>query len=213
MHPDCPDYDLCQNCEALPIGIHPDTHAFLKIKNGNARIPAIQKNEHQSETKVVTGTDSGPAAQTADAKMQITEAALAEEIKELATESSSISSPPSSPIRRLHAIRDQAARRLNKRMQDLQSYPFAEGNSSSLEIDPVIQERLVRERKEAEEKARALDQEIEELERARRRKHDKALEQSSRHFVETLKVVFANEPETYLVILVLLKECVDAKDQ
>lgn len=28
----CPDYDLCAKCEALPIPIHPPTHSMLKIK-------------------------------------------------------------------------------------------------------------------------------------------------------------------------------------
>ncbi|KDQ54238.1 hypothetical protein JAAARDRAFT_80294 [Jaapia argillacea MUCL 33604] len=32
MHPDCPDYDLCENCEALPIAIHPVNHTMLKMK-------------------------------------------------------------------------------------------------------------------------------------------------------------------------------------
>ena len=32
MHPDCPDYDLCEKCEASPFGIHPDTHPMLKTK-------------------------------------------------------------------------------------------------------------------------------------------------------------------------------------
>lgn len=34
MHPSCPDYDLCENCEAAPnaIAIHPNNHPMLKIK-------------------------------------------------------------------------------------------------------------------------------------------------------------------------------------
>lgn len=32
MHPDCPDFDLCEKCESMPFGSHPDTHAMLKIK-------------------------------------------------------------------------------------------------------------------------------------------------------------------------------------
>lgn len=32
MHPSCPDYDLCENCEAAPNGIHPNNHPMLKIK-------------------------------------------------------------------------------------------------------------------------------------------------------------------------------------
>ncbi|THV07447.1 hypothetical protein K435DRAFT_257605 [Dendrothele bispora CBS 962.96] len=39
MHPDCSDFDLCENCEALPIPVHPRTHGFLKIRDPNTVIP------------------------------------------------------------------------------------------------------------------------------------------------------------------------------
>ncbi len=32
MHPDCPDYDLCENCETKPIPVHPENHPMLKTK-------------------------------------------------------------------------------------------------------------------------------------------------------------------------------------
>ncbi|KAG8917047.1 hypothetical protein FRC02_003391 [Tulasnella sp. 418] len=32
IHPSCPDFDLCQNCEALPIPVHPSSHALVKLK-------------------------------------------------------------------------------------------------------------------------------------------------------------------------------------
>lgn len=32
LHPDCPDYDLCEKCEAAPFPIHPPTHPMLKTK-------------------------------------------------------------------------------------------------------------------------------------------------------------------------------------
>ena len=32
MHPDCPDYDLCENCEALPGTRHPSNHPMLKTR-------------------------------------------------------------------------------------------------------------------------------------------------------------------------------------
>ncbi|WWD19035.1 hypothetical protein CI109_103493 [Kwoniella shandongensis] len=32
MHPDCPDYDLCEKCEASPFPVHPDDHPMLKTK-------------------------------------------------------------------------------------------------------------------------------------------------------------------------------------
>lgn len=32
MHPECPDYDLCEKCEAAPIPKHPENHPMLKTK-------------------------------------------------------------------------------------------------------------------------------------------------------------------------------------
>ncbi|OCF37902.1 hypothetical protein I316_00126 [Kwoniella heveanensis BCC8398] len=32
MHPSCPDYDLCEACEAAPFAVHPDDHPMLKMK-------------------------------------------------------------------------------------------------------------------------------------------------------------------------------------
>ena len=32
MHPSCADYDLCADCEALPIPVHPHDHPLLKIR-------------------------------------------------------------------------------------------------------------------------------------------------------------------------------------
>ncbi|ORX38533.1 hypothetical protein BD324DRAFT_577929 [Kockovaella imperatae] len=32
MHPDCPDYDLCEKCECSPFPVHPETHPMLKTK-------------------------------------------------------------------------------------------------------------------------------------------------------------------------------------
>ncbi|KAI0094476.1 hypothetical protein BDY19DRAFT_1044297 [Irpex rosettiformis] len=39
MHPLCTDFDLCQNCEALPIPVHHPTHPLLKIKVKECFIP------------------------------------------------------------------------------------------------------------------------------------------------------------------------------
>ncbi|KAI9445054.1 hypothetical protein H4582DRAFT_2181459 [Lactarius indigo] len=39
MHPGCKDFDLCANCEALPIPIHPVAHAMLKIRQPGIYIP------------------------------------------------------------------------------------------------------------------------------------------------------------------------------
>lgn len=32
MHPECPDYDLCESCEASPFPVHPENHPMLKTK-------------------------------------------------------------------------------------------------------------------------------------------------------------------------------------
>lgn len=32
MHPSCPDFDLCRNCEAMPMAVHPVNHPMLKIR-------------------------------------------------------------------------------------------------------------------------------------------------------------------------------------
>lgn len=32
MHPECPDYDLCERCEAAPVAVHPESHPMLKTK-------------------------------------------------------------------------------------------------------------------------------------------------------------------------------------
>ncbi|PPQ79402.1 hypothetical protein CVT25_002672 [Psilocybe cyanescens] len=43
MHPDCPDYDLCENCEALPIPVHPALHPMLKMKLSETVIPTVYR--------------------------------------------------------------------------------------------------------------------------------------------------------------------------
>lgn len=43
MHSSCPDFDLCQNCEAHPFPVHPDTHPMLKINNIHTVIPAVAR--------------------------------------------------------------------------------------------------------------------------------------------------------------------------
>jgi hypothetical protein len=35
MHPSCPEYNLCTDCEALPNVIHPDLHPLLKMKTAD----------------------------------------------------------------------------------------------------------------------------------------------------------------------------------
>ncbi|KAF5385350.1 hypothetical protein D9615_001201 [Tricholomella constricta] len=43
MHPDCPDFDLCERCEALPIPQHPDIHPMLKMKSVETAIPTVHR--------------------------------------------------------------------------------------------------------------------------------------------------------------------------
>lgn len=33
IHPSCPDFDICERCEATPFAVHPETHAFVKLKS------------------------------------------------------------------------------------------------------------------------------------------------------------------------------------
>ncbi|KAJ1302722.1 hypothetical protein OPQ81_003037 [Rhizoctonia solani] len=33
IHPSCPDFDICERCEAMPFAVHPETHAFVKLKS------------------------------------------------------------------------------------------------------------------------------------------------------------------------------------
>jgi next-to-BRCA1 protein 1 len=45
MHPACNDFDLCAGCEALPIPVHPTTHAMLKIREPAAHVPVVERYE------------------------------------------------------------------------------------------------------------------------------------------------------------------------
>ncbi|CAE6416713.1 unnamed protein product [Rhizoctonia solani] len=33
IHPSCPDFDICERCEAMPFAVHPDTHALVKLRS------------------------------------------------------------------------------------------------------------------------------------------------------------------------------------
>ncbi|KAJ7631253.1 hypothetical protein FB45DRAFT_917981 [Roridomyces roridus] len=43
MHPDCPDFDLCENCEAFPISMHPDNHPLLKMRSPDTVVPTVYR--------------------------------------------------------------------------------------------------------------------------------------------------------------------------
>ncbi|THH31949.1 hypothetical protein EUX98_g2227 [Antrodiella citrinella] len=65
MHPSCPDYDLCQNCEAHPFPVHPDTHPMIKLKNIQTLIPTVV---HATPVQAAVSTQtSTPVAMEVDA--------------------------------------------------------------------------------------------------------------------------------------------------
>jgi next-to-BRCA1 protein 1 len=43
MHPGCPDFDLCSECEALPIPVHPLNHPMLKLRTSDTVIPTVYR--------------------------------------------------------------------------------------------------------------------------------------------------------------------------
>ncbi|KIY50445.1 hypothetical protein FISHEDRAFT_71503 [Fistulina hepatica ATCC 64428] len=43
MHFDCNDFDLCADCEALPIPVHPENHPLLKIRTSCTTIPHVPR--------------------------------------------------------------------------------------------------------------------------------------------------------------------------
>jgi uncharacterized protein YheU (UPF0270 family) len=208
-HPECPDFDLCQDCEALPIAVHPSTHNFLKLKRADVAIPSLSPRSAATQSSPPLANSQRPAATPIPIPVAVSSVGVGSSSSP-ANDVHEVPAAPPSPIERLHAIRAQAERRLSARMQQLQSYPFSEVSSHT--VDPIIEERLLRERKEAGEKARTMDQEIEELERARRQKHNDALKQPARPYLESVKVAFFQTPEVYRDILKLLIECFGAKD-
>ncbi|KAI0699389.1 hypothetical protein C8T65DRAFT_581265 [Cerioporus squamosus] len=45
MHEGCDDFDMCENCEALPISVHPINHPLLKMKTPGVIAPTILRAE------------------------------------------------------------------------------------------------------------------------------------------------------------------------
>ncbi|KAJ7040345.1 hypothetical protein C8F04DRAFT_948739 [Mycena alexandri] len=43
MHPECPDFDLCESCEAFPIPVHPDNHPLLKMRSPGTVVPTVYR--------------------------------------------------------------------------------------------------------------------------------------------------------------------------
>ena len=61
MHPECPDYDLCESCEAFPIPVHPSNHPVLKMKTPDIAIPTVYR---VGQTSVISPTAVGNEQQT-----------------------------------------------------------------------------------------------------------------------------------------------------
>jgi next-to-BRCA1 protein 1 len=60
MHPSCPDFDLCEKCEALPIPVHPESHALLKLKMSNIPIPTLHAPEATNQPTAEPRRCHGP---------------------------------------------------------------------------------------------------------------------------------------------------------
>ncbi|KAG5219879.1 zz type zinc finger domain-containing protein [Salix suchowensis] len=54
MHFDCPDFDLCEACEALPIPVHPATHPLLKMRSVDTIIPTVCRGAARVPSRVAT---------------------------------------------------------------------------------------------------------------------------------------------------------------
>lgn len=61
MHPSCPDYDLCENCEAAPSSIHPNNHPMLKIKTP---LRVNFKSSYSQRSRSLRGSGFGAADAT-----------------------------------------------------------------------------------------------------------------------------------------------------
>ena len=74
MHPSCKDFDLCANCEALPIPVHPIAHAMLKIRQPSVYIPMVKRygTEGVPIPTVVTASNSRES-QEEDARKGVTD--------------------------------------------------------------------------------------------------------------------------------------------
>ncbi|KAI0800737.1 hypothetical protein C8Q74DRAFT_1238467 [Fomes fomentarius] len=54
MHESCPDFDLCENCEAHPIAVHPITHPLLKIRIPGVVVPTILRPNEVTTPRIAT---------------------------------------------------------------------------------------------------------------------------------------------------------------
>lgn len=90
MHPDCPDFDLCENCEALPISVHPPNHPMLKMRNPDTMVPRVIRTFNSGlsasastslphrTTSEVSVTAAEALVETAEASVQLVQPETAE---------------------------------------------------------------------------------------------------------------------------------------
>ncbi|ODO06712.1 hypothetical protein I350_04070 [Cryptococcus amylolentus CBS 6273] len=66
MHPSCPDYDLCQACEAHPATVHPVDHPMLKLK---APLRVKFQSSYEQKTRSHALSTSSPAKESPSPEM------------------------------------------------------------------------------------------------------------------------------------------------
>ena len=66
MHPSCKDFDLCASCEALPIPVHPISHAMLKIRQPGIYIPVVTRYGMEGGIPTVVSASSSHVPQEED---------------------------------------------------------------------------------------------------------------------------------------------------
>ncbi|KAJ7651681.1 hypothetical protein DFH06DRAFT_1207790 [Mycena polygramma] len=61
MHPECPDFDLCESCEAFPIPVHPDNHPLLKMRSPSTVVPTVYRVGQTTLIDAERGRSPAPA--------------------------------------------------------------------------------------------------------------------------------------------------------
>lgn len=73
MHTECYDFDLCENCEALPIPVHPQVHPLLKMKMPDTVMPLVQRAQSTNAPHCTRRDSKERNAQLGDAHKQVEE--------------------------------------------------------------------------------------------------------------------------------------------
>jgi len=200
MHPDCPDFDLCENCEALPIPVHPLTHPLLKLRHDKAYIPVVQRNvllpQPQLQAHVdalVQTTQSMPQElpndldsastsvyQTPDSSSPIPSVPEPQPQPQVKTVPAKTSQPEEkTPVSDTNPFADPHPFDLFLGTRIGAGYAIPSNSTGALnaaakeEVDAAAQEEPKRP-EEPEVKVKTVEEEILELEQARRRKHTEA---------------------------------------